>query len=172
LTIAGPQNDDIVGILEQKVPNPAPGTKIIVVMHGHAYDSLTAWLMVEDIRITVINDILPTGLRLIVFGSIFGGMGIVDGVSMLRELSKYDRCGQADEQDDMDDMDHVLNHLRQQYSYRIWALVGHSRGTPSSVELTSRSQRSIPICRLERSVNTTDSQLFRTVHVGIAQNAD
>lgn len=25
-------------------------------------------------------------------------------------------------------MDHVLNHLRQQYSYRIWALVGHSRG--------------------------------------------
>lgn len=28
----------------------------------------------------------------------------------------------------MDDIDHVLNHLRQQYSYRLWALVGHSRG--------------------------------------------
>jgi hypothetical protein len=29
----------------------------------------------------------------------------------------------------MDDIDHVLNHLRLEYSYRIWALVGHSRGT-------------------------------------------
>lgn len=37
LTIAGPQNDDIVGILEQKTPNPLPGTKIVVIMHGHAY---------------------------------------------------------------------------------------------------------------------------------------
>jgi uncharacterized alpha/beta hydrolase family protein len=31
-------------------------------------------------------------------------------------------------QDDLDDIDHVLNYLRQEYSYRIWALVGHSRG--------------------------------------------
>lgn len=37
LTIAGPQNDDIVGILEQNEANPAPGTKIIVILHGHAY---------------------------------------------------------------------------------------------------------------------------------------
>jgi uncharacterized alpha/beta hydrolase family protein len=28
----------------------------------------------------------------------------------------------------MDDLDYVLNYLRQEYSYRIWALVGHSRG--------------------------------------------
>jgi hypothetical protein len=28
----------------------------------------------------------------------------------------------------MDDMDHVLSYLREEYSYRIWALVGHSRG--------------------------------------------
>jgi pimeloyl-ACP methyl ester carboxylesterase len=40
LTIAGPQNDDIVGILEQKTSNPLPGTKIIVLLHGHAYDLL------------------------------------------------------------------------------------------------------------------------------------
>ena len=37
LTIPGPQNDNIVGILEQKLPNPSPGTKIIVILHGHAY---------------------------------------------------------------------------------------------------------------------------------------
>jgi hypothetical protein len=37
LTISGPQNDDIVGILEQKDSNPAPGTKIIVILHGHGY---------------------------------------------------------------------------------------------------------------------------------------
>jgi hypothetical protein len=36
LNIAGPQNDDIVGILEQKQSNPAPGTKIIIILHGHA----------------------------------------------------------------------------------------------------------------------------------------
>jgi len=36
LTIAGPQNDDIVGILEQKQEKPPPGTKIIVLLHGHA----------------------------------------------------------------------------------------------------------------------------------------
>ena len=29
----------------------------------------------------------------------------------------------------MDDIDHVLNYLRQEYGYRIWCLVGHSRGT-------------------------------------------
>ena len=29
----------------------------------------------------------------------------------------------------MDDLDYVLNYLRQEYSYRVWALVGHSRGT-------------------------------------------
>jgi len=29
----------------------------------------------------------------------------------------------------MDDLDHVLNYLREEYSYRVWALVGHSRGT-------------------------------------------
>jgi hypothetical protein len=40
LTIAGPQNDDIVGILEKKTPNPLPGTKIIVLLHGHAYPLL------------------------------------------------------------------------------------------------------------------------------------
>jgi len=37
LTIPGPQNDDIVGILEQKEQNPPPGTKIIIMLHGHAY---------------------------------------------------------------------------------------------------------------------------------------
>jgi hypothetical protein len=37
LTIPGPQNDDIVGILEQKRPNPEPGTKVIIMLHGHAY---------------------------------------------------------------------------------------------------------------------------------------
>ena len=37
LAIPGPQNDDIVGILEQKRPNPEPGTKIIIMLHGHAY---------------------------------------------------------------------------------------------------------------------------------------
>lgn len=37
LSIPGPQNDDIVGILEQRQPNPPSGTKIIVIMHGHAY---------------------------------------------------------------------------------------------------------------------------------------
>jgi len=29
----------------------------------------------------------------------------------------------------MDDLDHVLNYLREEYSYRVWALVGHSRGS-------------------------------------------
>ena len=38
LTIAGPQNDSIVGILEQKQPDPPPDTKIIVMLHGHAYE--------------------------------------------------------------------------------------------------------------------------------------
>jgi hypothetical protein len=38
LTISGPQNDNIVGILEQKEINPPPGTKIIVLLHGHAYE--------------------------------------------------------------------------------------------------------------------------------------
>src|SRR5436309_8222568 len=28
----------------------------------------------------------------------------------------------------MDDIDHVLNYLRHEYGYRIWCLVGHSRG--------------------------------------------
>lgn len=28
----------------------------------------------------------------------------------------------------MDDLDHVLDYLRLEYSYHIWALVGHSRG--------------------------------------------
>ena len=28
----------------------------------------------------------------------------------------------------MDDIDHVLSYLREEYSYRVWALVGHSRG--------------------------------------------
>jgi hypothetical protein len=37
LTIAGPQNEDIVGILEQKHLETPPGTKIIVILHGHAY---------------------------------------------------------------------------------------------------------------------------------------
>jgi len=36
LTITGPQNDDIVGILEQKHTNPPPETKIIIILHGHA----------------------------------------------------------------------------------------------------------------------------------------
>ena len=40
LTIPGPQNENIVGILEQKLSNsPPPGTKIIVILHGHAYRS-------------------------------------------------------------------------------------------------------------------------------------
>jgi hypothetical protein len=39
LTITGPQNDNIAGILEQKHPNPPRGTKIIIIMHGHAYES-------------------------------------------------------------------------------------------------------------------------------------
>jgi len=43
LTISGPQNDDIVGILEQKRPNPEPGTKVIIMLHGHAYLPLTHW---------------------------------------------------------------------------------------------------------------------------------
>jgi len=33
----------------------------------------------------------------------------------------------------MDDLDHVLNYLREEYSYRIWALVGHSRGTRPTI---------------------------------------
>src|ERR1700737_1084875 len=36
----------------------------------------------------------------------------------------------------MDDMDHVLNYLRQEFSYRIWALVGHSRGISNLMRFT------------------------------------
>ena len=38
LTIPGPQNENIVGILQQKQRNPSPGAKIIVMLHGHAYE--------------------------------------------------------------------------------------------------------------------------------------
>ena len=39
LTILGPQNDNILGILEQKDPNPRPGSKVFIILHGHAYFS-------------------------------------------------------------------------------------------------------------------------------------
>ena len=38
----------------------------------------------------------------------------------------------------MDDLDYVLNYLRQEYSYRIWALVGHSRGSTCQIFATHR----------------------------------
>jgi hypothetical protein len=91
LIIAGPQNDDIVGILEQKQPNPPPGTKIIVILHGHAYSAFSKTIdcFAEDTRITVIKDFLRRNLHSIVSDLIFGEMERADGVSMQRELSKY-----------------------------------------------------------------------------------
>jgi hypothetical protein len=75
-------------------------------------------------------------------------------------------------QDDMDDLDHVLNYLRQEYSYRIWALVGHSRGI--SVLFPSRDTTDpgvfrreccLSICRSSRSIDSAYCQLFRTIQV-------
>jgi hypothetical protein len=79
---------------------------------------------------------------------------------------------EADEKEDLDDMDHVLNYLRQHYSYRIWALVGHSRGTSQFVRVDSRIQCSIPICCDEGSLDTINRQLFGPISFGITQDAD
>lgn len=69
-----------------KTPKSSEGNK------SHRYTAWTCvnlnfgtWLMVGDIRIIVITDIWRRRRLLIVFGLIFGEMGIVDGVSMLRE---------------------------------------------------------------------------------------
>ena len=45
----------------------------------------------------------------------------------------------------MDDIDHVLNYLREEYSYRIWALVGHSRGANAAFHYVVMRDRSIPL---------------------------
>jgi len=58
----------------------------------------------------------------------------VDGIYMRQEHWKYAlNVSRLIDQDDMDDLDHVLNYLREEYSYRIWALVGHSRGTRPTI---------------------------------------
>jgi hypothetical protein len=137
--------------------------------------------MAVDTRITATTGSWRKSRRLTRFDLISGEMGILDGVSMLCEHSRSpplpNECPLTG-QDDMDDLDHVLNHLRQEYSYRIWALVGHSRGSPhppkllDGSDLPNRGQRSISVCCSSRPLDSFDRQLFRTVYVGASTVAD
>jgi len=66
----------------------------------------------------------------------------------------------------MDDLDHVLNYMREEYQYQIWALVGHSRGRCLILcEAYERRKCGVSLRSHAGSVYTIDSQLLWAVLV-------
>lgn len=60
----------------------------------------------------------------------------------------------------MDDIDHVLGYLREEYSYRVWALVGHSRGANAAFHYVVMRDQSIPL--IVNCSGRFTSELLRT----------
>ena len=66
----------------------------------------------------------------------------------------------------MDDLDHVLNYLREEYQYQIWALVGHSRGNyVGQFGVECRCKCSVSLCYYTGSIYTFDCQLFGEIYI-------
>ena len=116
LVINGPEDQAIAGILTQRNPIPAPGTHLIIIVHGHGghkdycYQRTLAEMPNNEFD-SYRFDFRGCGNSTDEFNA--NGKKITD----VRNAAH-----------DMDDLEAVVKYFQNTSPYKVWAIVGHSRG--------------------------------------------
>ena len=139
LVIPGPNGEAITGILTHAQPLPVPrNTKLIVIMHGHAGHKDYCYQ----------KQLAESSTEYDAFRFDFRGCG-----DSAREIVLSDTTNTSFKSmhavrcvaDDIEDMAAVVRYLRSELGYRVWSLVGHSRGSLAGFYYVLRHDPTIPM---------------------------